>query len=171
MGSVGLLLLVLSGATSGQPPEKPAEAPAPIAQRVRGLERKEGFLPFYWDAAKGQLLLEIPSDLGEFLYGSGLAGGAGVAEVFLDRGELWPFGICRFERVGPRVLLRQMQTAQRAGDRDPEKARVVEESFPSAILAALPVTAEDPDRSLVDATSFLLADTGILPALKQAHLG
>jgi hypothetical protein len=171
MGFIGLFLLVLSGATSGQPPEKPAEALPPIAQRTRGLEKKEGFLSFYWDAAKGQLLLEIPSDLGEFLYGSGLAGGAGLAEVFLDRGELWPFGICRFERVGPRVLLRQMQTAQRGSDADSEKARVVEESFPSAILAALPVVAEDSGRSLVDATSFLLADTGILPALRQAHLG
>jgi uncharacterized protein DUF4953/uncharacterized protein DUF5117 len=171
MGWMGLLLLVLSGASSPPPAEKPADRVPTIAQRVEGLEKKEGFLPFYWDPGKGQLLLEIPSSSGEFLYGSGLAGGAGLVEVSLDRGELGALGICRFERVGPRVLLRQRQTANRASDPDPEKARVVEESFPSAILAAMPVVAEESDRSLVDASSFLLADTEIVAALKQAHLG
>ena len=51
-------------------------------------ERHDGFLPFYWDARKGQLLLEIPPGGGELLYGSGLAGGAGLLEISLDRGEM-----------------------------------------------------------------------------------
>ncbi len=171
MRSIGLFLLVFSAVSSAQPAEKPAERIAGISERVRGLERNDGFLPFYWDAVRGRLLLEIPSAMGDFLYGSGLAGGAGLVDVSLDRGQLGALGICRFERVGPRVLLRQRQTVHRAGDPDPERARVVEESFPSAILAAMPVVAEEGGRALVDATSFLTADTEIVPALRQARLG
>jgi Met-zincin/Domain of unknown function (DUF5117) len=153
------------------PAEKPAERMPSISERARNLSRQEGFLPYFWDDRRGQLLLEVPSGLTEFLYGSGLAGGAGLTEVSLDRGQLGQLGVCRFQRVGPRMLLRQVQTTHRSGVSDPERTRVVEESFPSAILASLPIVAEETDRVLVDATAFLLADTEIGPALKQARLG
>src|SRR6185436_17915440 len=107
----------------------------------------------------------------DFLYGAGLASGAGVLEVSLDRGQLGDLGLVRFERVGPRVLLHQRQTAHRSGVADPERARVVEESFPSSVLAALEVAAADGDRVLVDATPFLLRDTVVLPLLRQAQVG
>ncbi len=172
MWSIGVFLFVLSGMSPQATPAKepPDRLPA-IADRVRDLKREEGFLPFYWDARKGQLLLEIPSGMGDFLYGSGLSGGAGLVDVSLDRGQLGALGLCRFQRIGPRVLLRQRQTVHRSGDPDPERSRVVEESFPSSILAALPVVAEQGDRALVDATAFLLTDTDILPTLKKARLG
>jgi hypothetical protein len=141
-----------------------------IAERTQGLQRQEGFLPYYWDAARGQLLLE-PRLGEEFLYGAGLAGGAGVLEVSLDRGQLGELALVRFERVGPRVLLHQRQTAHRSGVSDAERARVVEESFPSAVLAALPVVAVDGERVLVDASEFLLRDTVVLPLLRQAQAG
>jgi hypothetical protein len=69
------------------------------------------------------------------------------------------------------VLLHQKQMTHRSGVSDPERSRLVEESFPSAVLAALPIVAEEGDRVLADATAFLLADTDILAALKAAHLG
>src|SRR6266404_3538083 len=176
------LLLLLSAPAPSATPEKAAVAaerpseraadrtPA-ISERVRDIPRHDGFLPFYWDARKGQLLLEIPPGGGEFLYGSGLAGGAGTLDVSLDRGQLGDLGVCRFERSGPRVLIHQKQMTHRSGAADGERTRVIEESFPSAVLASLPIVAEEGDRVLVDATAFLLADTGILPALKQAKLG
>ncbi len=80
-------------------------------------------------------------------------------------------GVCRFERVGPRVLLIQRQTTHGSGVADAERARVVEESFPSSVLASLPIAAEQGDRVLVDATAFLLADTEVLPALRAAGVG
>jgi hypothetical protein len=177
-----LLLLLISGAAPAATPEKaavaserPAEKSADrtpaISERVRDIPRHDGFLPFYWDARKGQLLLEIPPGNGEFLYGSGLAGGAGTLDVSLDRGQLGDLGVCRFERSGPRVLLHQKQMTHRSGAADGERTRVVEESFPSSVLASLPIVAEEGDRVLVDATAFLLTDTGILPLLKQAKLG
>ncbi|MEO8431020.1 MAG: zinc-dependent metalloprotease [Acidobacteriota bacterium] len=142
-----------------------------ITERARDLRRQEGFLPWYWDARRGQLLLEISRWNEELLYGAGLAGGAGTLEVSLDRGEQGDLALCRFERVGPRVLLHQRQVSHRSGAADPERSRVVAESFPSAVLASMPVVAEEGDRVLVDATAFLLADTQVLPALKQAKLG
>lgn len=177
MKAWGLLLLFLpAGPLPPATPEKPsaaaqmpAERTPTLGERTRDIPRHDGLVPFYWDARKGQLLLEIPTGLGDFLYGSGLAGGAGLLDVSLDRGQLGDLGVCRFERVGPRVLLHQKQMTHRGGSG--EQSRVVEESFPSAVLASLPVVAEEGNRVLVDASAFLLADTGVVPLLKQAKLG
>ena len=38
-----------------------AQPAASVAERTKGLERADGFVPFYWDAARGRLLLEIPA--------------------------------------------------------------------------------------------------------------
>ena len=164
--AVFLTFSVLAGAASGAPEDLPS-----IAQRAAGIPRHEGFLPYYWDARKGSLLLEVPAGGREFLYGSGLASGTGIIETFLDRGQPGSLGLCRFERVGPKVLLVQEQTANRSGDPDPERTRVVRESFPTSVLASLPVVAEEGERALVDATEFLLRDTDVLPTLRQAKLG
>jgi Met-zincin/Domain of unknown function (DUF5117) len=172
MNDLAIVLGLLSLAAAERPASSPpAERVVTIAERTSGLERRDGFLPFYWDARKGQFLLEVSRWDEELLYGWGLAGGAGVLEVSLDRGQLGPLALCRFERVGPRVLLRQLQTTHRSGVNDPERRRVVEESFPSSVLAALPVAAEEGGRVLVDATEFLLRDTGIAATLKRAQQG
>ncbi len=170
--------LIAQAAPSDRPAPMPASAEhgAPdrtvaLSDRVKDLARHDGFLPYYWDARHGALLLEIARWNDDFLYGSGLAGGAGTISVSLDRGELGDLALCRFERVGPRVLLHQRQVTHRSGVSDAERSRVVAESFPSAVLASLPVVAEDGDRVLVDATAFLLGDTQILPQLKQAKAG
>jgi hypothetical protein len=142
-----------------------------VAERAAGLERHDGLVPFYWDARKGQLLLEVARFGEEMLYGAGLAGGAGVLEASLDRGQLGELGLVRFERVGPRVLLHQRQITHRSGVSDAERSRVVEESFPSAVLAALPIVAEESGRVLADATDFLLRDTQVLAQLRPAQVG
>ena len=79
------------GAPSGPqrqlaPGESPADRVAALADRTRDLKRQEGFLPYYWDARRGQFLLEVSRWNEEFFYGSGLAGGAGTLEISLDRG-------------------------------------------------------------------------------------
>ena len=82
------------------------------------------------------MLLEVAPGQ-ELLYGVGLAGGAGLLEVSLDRGQLGELALVRFIRVGPRVLLEQRQTFHRSGVSDRERTRVVEESFPSSVLRRL----------------------------------
>src|SRR5450830_1735278 len=104
-----VLVFLAAGASAGQD-----ELPA-ISQRAAGLERHEGFLPYYWDSRKGVFLLEISRWNEEFLYGSGLASGAGIIEAFLDRGQPGSLGLCRFERSGPKALLVQKQTVNRSG--------------------------------------------------------
>jgi hypothetical protein len=161
-----LLLVLLPGAASG------TDALPSVAARTAGLERHEGFIPYYWDARAGKLLVEVSRLSEEFLYAAGIAGGAGLLEVSLDRGQLGELGVCRFERVGPRVLLQRLQTTHRSGVADKERTRVVLESFPSSVLAALEIVAEDQGgRLVVDATDFLLRDTEVAPALRQAQLG
>lgn len=121
--ALGLLLLgpLPAGPAEKIPPpaERPAEKPGDrtpsIAERAKDLARHEGFLPFYWDARKGQLLLDVSRWNEDFLYGAGLAGGAGLLDVSLDRGQLGDLGICRFERAGPRVLLHQKPRAGTPG--------------------------------------------------------
>ena len=166
MSTLLLWLAVLAAPQATPPPDTPT-----VAERTAGLTRHDGFLPFYWDVRRGQLLLEVARWNQDFLYSSGLAGGAGLLEVSLDRGQLGELGLTRFERVGPRVLLRQRQTTHRSGVADRARSRVVEESFPSSVLASLPIVAEEGERVLVDATGFLLKDTGIVTALKRAQQG
>ena len=73
-----------------------AESLPTPAQRTSGLERHDGFLAYYWDAAKGELLLDVARPGDEFLYGAGLSGGAGLLEASLDRGQLGNLGLVRF---------------------------------------------------------------------------
>ncbi len=164
------LLLAVAAPPLAAAPLAAAPPPA-ISARTAGLERRDGFLPWYWDPGKGQLLLEVARLEEPFLYGVGIAGGAGVLEASLDRGQLGDLGVCRFTRVGRQVLLERLQTAHRADASDPERARVVEESFPTSVLASLAVVAESGSRVLVDATAFLLNDTQVLAILRQAQQG
>jgi hypothetical protein len=166
---LGFVLAALGASAADVPakPTEPARTPT-IAERTAGLARHDGFLPWVWDAKKGQLLLEISRFGEDFLYGTGLAGGAGIAETFLDRGQLGRLALCRFVRVGPRVLMEQRQVANRSGVADRERTRVVEESFPTSILAALPIAAEEGARVLVDATEFVLKDTHVVGQLREA---
>jgi hypothetical protein len=159
---LGLVLSMLA------PPADSAERVPTIAEKTAGLARHDGFLPWAWDEKRGRLLLEIPRAGEELLYGAGLAGGAGVVEPSLDRGQLGPLSLCRFVRVGPRVLLEQRQVANRSGVSDRERSRVVEESFPTSVLGALPVVAEEGGRVLVDATDFLLSDRRVLDTLRES---
>ncbi|HEU4562929.1 MAG TPA: hypothetical protein VFS20_34175, partial [Longimicrobium sp.] len=50
-------------------PAAPAQQPLPsIAEKTRGMEKKDGFLPLYWDAAAGKLWIEIPRMGQELIY-------------------------------------------------------------------------------------------------------
>jgi hypothetical protein len=166
-----LSLLLLLGLAEPARPATVAEPVPTIAERAKGLERHDGFVPYFWDARKGLLLLELSPPGEEFLYGQSLATGVGILEVFLDRGQLGDLGLCRWVRVGPRLLLEQRQTRQRSEVADPARTEAVAESFPSAVLASLPIVAEEAGRVLVDASDFLLRDTAVAAALKQAGQG
>ena len=58
-------------AVSATPAPGADTAVTPVSARVQGLERHDGFLPYYWDARKGQLLLEVARLDADFLYSAG----------------------------------------------------------------------------------------------------
>jgi hypothetical protein len=131
--------------------------PRTIASQTAGMERHDGFIPFYYDERTGKLLMEVQRLDQDFLYLPTLASGLGSNDLGLDRGTTGNEGIVQFQRFGPRVLLVQRNTRFR-GTADSLQARSVEESFATSTLAAMPIVAEEGGRLLVDATDFALQD-------------
>lgn len=154
-------------------PAARAQQPLPsIAEKTRGMEKKDGFLPLYWDAAAGKLWMEIPRMGQEMIYLVSLPAGMGSNDVGLDRGQLGDTRLVRFERTGPRVLMVQPNQGFRAVTANPDERRDVEDSFAQSVLWGFTAAAEQDGRVLVDATDFALRDAhGVIGTLKQNRQG
>jgi len=143
-----------------------------ITARTAGLQKLNGYIPLYWDAATGKMLMEISRFNVEFLYQISLPTGVGSNPLGLDRGQLGGSHVVRFERIGPKVLLIQSNYRYRAISPDVAERRAVEESFAQSVLWGFKVEASESDRVLVDATGFFLRDAhGVLDRLRQARQG
>ena len=183
------LALVLASAALAAcaPAARPSHSPTPArqsgaqppsgqggwAQSVAGLQRQDGFFPFYYDARSGKLLLEVARVGEDFLYVNSLATGVGSNALGLDRGSIGDGVVVRFERAGPRLLLVQQNTGFRATQAHNEaEARAVAESFPVSVRGAFPVVAEEGGRVLVDATGFFLRDAyGVAAQIRRGEQG
>ena len=142
-----------------------------IADRTGGAQRADGFLPFYWDSARGRVLIEIAAFGEDVLYYVSAASGAGSVELPFDRGIL-ANAVIRFERSGPRVLVVQQNLDYRAVGGSPAQVENVRDSFASSVLAGLPVEAEEGGRVLVDATPLFLRDAANVEGrLRSANQG
>jgi hypothetical protein len=157
------LSIVLSNmpTASAQPAKEEA---ATIATRTSGLKKQDGFLPYYWDAKKGALLMELSSAAREreFLYLVGMGSGVGSTTLFADRGSIGQHLLCKFQQVGPRVLVIAENQSFRAERGSADLKKSVELSFPTAVLAALPVEAEQEGSVLVNANPLLVRDAADL---------
>lgn len=144
------------------PPAQPEKAT--LATRTAGLSKHEGFIPYYWDEKKGDILFELsPAALSrEFLYFAGLASGIGSTELFADRSTFGSSALCRFRRAGGHVLVVEENTSFRAENGSRELRHSVEESFPTSVMASLPVEAEHDGALLVNAGSLLMRDAADL---------
>jgi len=142
-----------------------------ITDYTKSFEKRDGYFPVYWDAAKGRLFLEVR--LGEdFLYLPSLATGLGDASLGLDRGSIGDEQIGRFDRIGPRVQLVLQNPRFRAVSDNEALVRSVKESFPTSTVAAWDVVAEEGGRLLVDATAYVTSDiTDVRGALRNATQG
>lgn len=149
----------------------PAAEPAPSAKKdeaksvtdfTAGMTKADGFFPFYWDAKKGAIYLEIPSFDEEFLYVESMPAGVGSNDIGLDRGQLGQERVVKFVRSGPKVLLVQVNTGYRAVSEDPLERQSVEQAFAQSALAGFEIVAEDEGEgggALVNLTPFLLRDS------------
>ncbi len=150
-----VLLLAANFSIAQAPPADSGSRP-----RVAGLKKVDGFIPYYWDAHKGELLFELsPQALqSEFLYYTGLGSGVGSIEMFADRGSLHGSAVCRFVRVGPKVLVIQQNEHFRAENGSPALQHSVELSFPTSVLASLPVVEEQGGNLIVNANPLIVRD-------------
>jgi hypothetical protein len=163
-----LFVLLLVGSTFTVAQQPPA---ARLAERTEGLQRADGFVPFYWDEGRGRVLMEIPAFDEDILYYISAASGAGSVELSLDRGILGS-SVIHFQRSGPRVLVVQQNLRYRAVDAHAALVENVRDSFASSVLAALPVEAREGSRVLVDATPLFMRDAAdVVGSLRSANQG
>lgn len=145
--------------TPGTAQDNAAVAGLPaIEERVAGLAAIEGFLPAWWDAEEGCLLLEAPPPDREVLYAVSLPYGLGSNEVGLDRAQLGQSHLVEFRRAGGRVLITVPNLGWRSASPEPVERAGVERSFAESVLWGFEPVARTGDRLLVDATDFLLRD-------------
>ena len=123
-----------------------------------GVERKDGFIPLLWDEAQGKLFFEITQFNKDILYFSEVAKGSGSGSVGLEWAGGGEGGVIQFQRVGPKVLVVQKNLRFRAGNGGPGLEKGIDASFPDSILANLPITKTDGNKTIVDATSLVIRD-------------
>src|SRR6266568_8293508 len=163
-----LSFIVLCSANLAAQGRNPDATKTPtITEKVSGMQKFPGYFPFYWDAKAGKLWLEIDKWNSEFLYVESLPAGIGSNDIGLDRGQLGPDHIVRFERTGPRVLLIASNEGFRAESDNADERRAVKDAFAESTMWGFEVTAEEGNRALVDATAFYLRDAHGVPGTLQ----
>jgi hypothetical protein len=138
-----------------------------IEDKTAGMEKIDGFFPLYWDAAAGQLWMEIDKLDTEVLNITGMGAGLGSNDIGIDRGQLAGSRIVTFERVGRKILMVQPNYRFRASSTNPAEVRAVTDAFARSVLWGFTVAAESGGRVLVDLNPFLLRDaTGLAGRLR-----
>src|SRR5437763_15643063 len=159
-----LLFVLLALTASAQTPD--------IATATAKLHKIDGYVPLYWDADNGKLMLEISRFGEEMIYQTSLPGGVGSNPIGLDRNQLGATHIVRFERVGPRVLMIEPNYRYRALTDDAAEERAVADSFAQSILAGFKVEAASGSNVLVYASDFFLTDLhGVARTLRDTQQG
>ena len=150
-----------------------AQAPMPsVADKTRGMERIDGFVPMYWDASQGRIWFEIGRLGEELLYLVSMPTGVGSNDIGLDRGQLGGEKIVRFDRIGPRLLMVQPNYGFRAISDNPDERRAVEQSFAQSVIWGFKVEAEGNGTVLVDGTDFVLRDgRDVIGAMRRSGQG
>jgi hypothetical protein len=162
-----ILLFILSTPIFGQPGKEES-----FDDKIKNLQKIDGFMPVYWDVKSGKMLMEIPRLNTEFLYQVSLPAGVGSNPIGLDRGQLGRTFVVYFERIGPKVLLIQPNYRYRALSDDEAERKSVADSFARSVIWGFKVEAETDGKILVDATQFLLRDAhGVIERLRQTRQG
>jgi hypothetical protein len=158
------LIVLLALSAAAQTPD--------IASKTAKLQKIDGYLPLYWDAENGKLLMEISRFGEEMVYLTSLPAGVGSNPIGLDRAQMGQTRVVRFDRVGPRVLMTEVNYRFRALSSDPAERRSVADSFAQSVIAGFKVEAATGDVVLVDATDFFLSDVhGVAHTLRDAKQG
>lgn len=159
----------IAAQASGTQEDKPLPS---IAEKTRGMEKKDGFIPLYWDGETGKIFLEIGRFQEELLYYPSLPAGMGQNDIGLNRGDLGSPAVVYFQRIGPKIFMVEPNYSYRAESDDPLERKSVDDGFPTSIHWGFDVSAETGDRVLVDATDFFLRDAhGVALTLQRTRQG
>lgn len=132
---------------------------ATIAETTRAMSSQSGLFDVYRDQDNGRVLLTIKQWQQPFLLSTSLPYGLGSNDVGLDRGQLGNMRLVEFRRYGKKVMLVQRNTRFVAHSNDEAERQSVLEAFAESVLWSGDVIANDGDnKTLVDFSSFLLAD-------------
>lgn len=163
----GVALLALLTAPA---PNAVAAPVAASAIKAEG-QRFDGYLPFVWELAKGRVLLEVPAFDEDVLYYVSAATNPGSVEAPFDRGVLYS-SVIHFVRSGGKVVVNRINLAFRAVHGSAKTQEGVSDSFPSSVLAVLPIESDAGGKVVVDATALFMRDAaGITTRLKHAKMG
>lgn len=167
-------LFLLAGCSDAEQTVREPQAMDALEAFTEGMQRVDGFLPFYLDEEEGRVYLSLQPEPPQMIYQASLPQGVGSNDLGFDRGQLARNGtsLVRFEPVGERVLLRRLNTQFRANSGSDAERRSVEEAFASSVLWGFPVVARSDGQLLLDATDFLLRDShGIARNLRDRGQG
>ncbi|MFD1469316.1 zinc-dependent metalloprotease [Hymenobacter caeli] len=140
-------------AKTGAPPA--ATPAATLGAVTRGLQKFDGYFPFYYDAKTGKVFLEISRFDEEFLYFGSLANGVGNG---IERGQSTA-AIARFVRVGGKVFLIEPNYDYRAVAASADEQRAVDNAFAKSVVWGFVPAAAEGAKVLVDLTPFLVRDS------------
>ena len=152
--------------------EKETCEPQTITGFTEEMDKHPGYFNYYWDPKEGRLWLEVDILDTEFLYVNSLKAGLGSNDIGLDRNQLGSTKVVKFQRVGPKILLTQVNYGYRAVSENPKELEAVDDAFAKSVIGGFLVEAEEDGRVLVDATEFFLRDAKqVVQRLKEKEQG
>ncbi|MDO7851297.1 zinc-dependent metalloprotease [Hymenobacter convexus] len=151
----GLLAVPSVGFSQAPRPTANAAPASSLAAATKGLQKFDGYFPFYYDAKTGKILLEVGRLNEEFLYFSSLASGVGNG---IERGQS-SSAIAKFVRVGGKVMLLEPNYDYRATSGNADEQRAVDNAFAKSVIWGFVPVASEGSTVLIDLTPFLVRDS------------
>ena len=130
-----------------------------LSEFISDLDKKEGYLNFYWDDNKGKIYLEIKNLNQELIYINYLSAGIGSNDLGLDRGQIGGTRIIKFVKMGPKILMIQPNYKYRAISNNEEEIKSVEDAFAKSTLWGFQIVASDKNKYLIDISDFVIRDS------------
>ena len=136
------------------------------------LEKKEGFLNYYWDEVKGKVYLEVNNINQEFIYVNYLSAGVGSNDIGLDRGQIGGTKIIKFRKMGLKILMIQPNYKFRAISNNEEEIKSVRDAFAQSVIKGFEIKAQSQNSFIIEITDFLIRDShGISSRLSRQKQG
>lgn len=126
-----------------------------LAAMIKGLQKFDGYFPFYYDQKTGKIFLEVERFNQEFLYFGSLSSSIGNG---IERGQSTS-DIAKFIRVGGKVFLVEPNYAYRAVTANADERQAVDNAFAKSVIWGFVPVATEGAKVLLDLTPFLVRDS------------